>query len=56
MRNTGEVAFWAQYSPIDHHIDKGLLDHGRYDDQGIYLGLSTVSEVKLIFTTQLFSC
>ena len=28
--------------------------HGQYDDQGLYCGLSTASEVFLIFTTQLY--
>ena len=30
-------------------------DRGQYDGQGVYFGLSTASEVYLIFTTQIYS-
>ena len=30
--------------------------HSQYDGQGVYCGLSTASEVFLIFTTILYSC
>ena len=32
------------------------MGRGQYDDQGMYCGLSTASEVFLIFTSQLYSC
>ena len=38
---------------IGYHIDQGPQGRGQYDDQGVYCGLSTVSEVFLNFTTQL---
>ena len=36
--------------------DCGTMGLGQYDGQGVYGGLSTASEVLLIFTTQLYSC
>ena len=38
------------------NTDQGPYDCGRYNGQGVCCGLSTASEVFLIFTTQLYSC
>ena len=36
------------------YIDRGPLDLGQYDGEGVYCGLSTASEVFLSFSTQLY--
>ena len=41
-------------TPLGYHTDQGPKGIGQYDGQGVYCGLSTASEVFLIFTTQLY--
>ena len=41
-------------TPLSYHTDQGPYGHGQYNGQGVYYGLSTASEVFLIFTTQLY--
>ena len=36
-------------TPNGYYTDQGPYDRGQYDDQGVYCGLSTASEVFLIF-------
>ena len=40
------------YAIILH--DQGPPGHGQYNGHGVYCGLSTASEVFLIFTTELY--
>ena len=42
-------------TPNGYYIDQGPYGRCQYDDQGVYCGLSTASEMFLIFTTQLYS-
>ena len=37
-------------------LPKAIILNKAHDGQGMYCGLSTASEVFLIFTTQLYSC
>ena len=41
-------------TPLDYYTDRSPMGHGQYNGKGVYCGLSTVSEVFLIFTTQLY--
>ena len=56
IRNTEEAVLRPHYSPIGYYTDQGPYGRGQYDGQGVYFGLSTTSEVFLIFTTQQYSC
>ena len=40
--------------PLAFILTKAHKGRGQYDGQGVYCGLSTASEVFLIFTTQLY--
>ena len=37
-------------------LTKAPQGHGQYGGQGEYCGLSTATEVFVIFTTQIYSC
>ena len=50
IRNT-QRQYSGHNTPIGYYTDKG---HSQYDCHGVYCGLSTASEVFLIFTTQLY--
>ena len=41
-------------TPLGLHTDQGPQGRSQYDDQGVYCGPSTASELFLIFTTQLY--
>ena len=41
-------------TPLGYYTDQGLYGRSQYDGQGECCGLSTASEVFLIFTTQLY--
>ena len=47
----GGLFLWKS---IDYYTDCGPIGFGQYNGQGVYCGLSTASEVFLIFTTQLY--
>ena len=51
IRNTEEAELGPQYSPRLLYWPRPV---GIYDGQGVYCGLSTASEVFLIFTTRLY--
>ena len=42
-------------TPLGYYTDQGPQGCSHYDGQGVYCGLSTASEVFLIFTTQLYT-
>ena len=42
-------------TPLDYYTDQGPQVDNQYYGQGEYCGLSIVSEVFFIFTTQLYS-
>ena len=46
----------GHHTPLGYYTDQDLDSHNQHDSQGEYCGLSTASEVFLIFITQLDSC
>ena len=54
IRNTEKAQYSGHNTPLGCYSDQGPYVRGQYYGQGEYCGLSTASEVFLIFTTQLY--
>ena len=52
IKETQRRQYEGYNTPLGCYTDQGPLGRGQYDGQGVYCGLSTASEVFLIFTTQ----
>ena len=48
--------WYGAFIELGYQTDRGPTGLGQYDGQGVYCGLSTASEVFLIFTTQIYTC
>ena len=47
--------WYGAFIELGYQTDRGPTCLGQYDGQGVYCGLSTASEVFLIFTTQIYT-
>ena len=57
-KHTQRRQYEGHNTPLGYYMytDIGIMGHGQHNSQGVYCGLSTASEMFLIFTTQVYSC
>ena len=54
IKETQRRQYEGHNTPLGYYTNQDPSGRGQYDDEGVYWGLSTASEVFLIFTTQLY--